>query len=166
MGQFSFLDCVTGEQIIDNIPKKVYLLVPKEFAGEYGPRILEEEYDGYGNFGGHDVYDLIADWNKEMIPEILRRAKKGSWHNTITDEDCEIMKAFLDGMPIENMKTRIGFRAEKRWIGILMACYDEDNAALEYPVKVTYSPTAVYEQCAPSPSDPNQGWPPEDDDDY
>ena len=45
-----------------------------------------------------------------------------------------------------------------RWIGIELACYDEDNAALPYPIKITYDVNAVYEYCAPSLSDPNQGW--------
>ena len=166
MGQFSFLDCVTGEQIIDNRPKTVYLLVPKRFAKEYGPRIVEERYDGYGNFGCHKVYDLVADWNREMIPEIIRRIKNGNWKSQYAHREQELMEAFYNGEPIENMKTCIGFRADKNWIGHLIACEDEDNAALEYPVKITYSPTAVYEMCAPSPRDPDQGWPHEDDDEY
>ena len=64
MGQFSWLDCVTGEQIIDNKRKSVYVLVPKEFGGGH---IKEGVYDGYGHFGGHDIYELVADWNKEYI---------------------------------------------------------------------------------------------------
>ena len=33
MGQFSWLDCKTGEQVLDNVRRKVYVLVPKEFGG-------------------------------------------------------------------------------------------------------------------------------------
>lgn len=163
MGQFSWLDCVTGEQIIDNKRRKVYLLVPKQFAETYGPRILEEEYDGYGNFGKYDVYDLIADWNKGMIPEIIRRAKNGTWKTSISDADIAFMNAFYRDEPYTEIKPT-GF-TEKRWIGILMACSDDDNAALEYPIKITYSPTAVYEKCDPSPVDRDQGWPSDNDED-
>ena len=46
-----------------------------------------------------------------------------------------------------------------RNIGIDLACYDEDNFSLRYPIKITHDPDAVYEDCDPSPSDPNQGWP-------
>lgn len=68
MGQFSWLDCDRENEghraILDNVADDVYVLVPKEFGGGH---ILETEYDGYGNFGGHDIYDLVADWNKEYI---------------------------------------------------------------------------------------------------
>lgn len=33
MGQFSWLDCETKEQIIDNKRRNVYVLIPKEFGG-------------------------------------------------------------------------------------------------------------------------------------
>ena len=57
MGQFSWLDCKTGEQILDNVARDVYLLLPN------GGHIRETCYDGYGNFGGRDAYALLATWN-------------------------------------------------------------------------------------------------------
>ena len=45
-----------------------------------------------------------------------------------------------------------------------MSCYDEDNAALEYPIKVT-TREMEYEEVAPSLGDPNQGWESDDDED-
>lgn len=56
-----------------------------------------------------------------------------------------------------------------REIGIDIACYDKDNATLLYPIKITYDKTAVYEACAFSWTDPNQGWScseDEDEDEY
>lgn len=45
MGQFSWLDSVTGEQVIDNRRRTSYLLIPQEFGGGH----LEEPcYEGYG----------------------------------------------------------------------------------------------------------------------
>lgn len=41
--------------------------------------------------------------------------------------------------------------------GNLMACYDEDNAALKYPIKIT-TKIMDYKDVQPSKSDPNQGW--------
>jgi hypothetical protein len=38
-----------------------------------------------------------------------------------------------------------------------MACYDEDNFALEYPIKIT-SRVTEYEWAFPSKTDPDQGW--------
>lgn len=60
MGQFSWLDCITNEQIIDNRQRDVFVLVPAAFGGGH---IHEWCYDGYGNFGGHDIYALVANWN-------------------------------------------------------------------------------------------------------
>lgn len=57
-----------------------------------------------------------------------------------------------------------GIDCELRWLGIVMACYDEDNAALEYPIKIT-TREMEYEKVAPSLSDPNQGWESDDDED-
>lgn len=45
-----------------------------------------------------------------------------------------------------------------RNLGIMLACYDEDNMKLKYPIKITHDATAVYEDCNYSPSDPDQGF--------
>lgn len=50
-------------------PKKVYLLNP------FGDPYVETDYDGYGHFGGHDVYALVAKWNK---PELCK-GEDGEW---------------------------------------------------------------------------------------
>jgi hypothetical protein len=144
MGQFSWLDCVDDKRaILDDVRKTSYVLIPKEFGGGH---IAEPCYDGYGNFGGTDIYDLIPVWNKAMIPEIIRRAKNGHWIASINEEQ---LTKFYNGEEID---------VPLRYLGIEMACYDEDNASLEYPLKVTYHEDAVYEDCKPSLSDPNQGW--------
>lgn len=165
MGQWSYLDCITQEQVLDFAHRDVYLLVPEKFADKYGPRIVEHCYDGYGHFGKYDVYEVVAEWNREMIPEIIRRGKAGTWYNSIGEEDIIALEAYYEGKPIPAGLS--GFKFETRWIGILMSCYDQDNFALEYPVKVTYDPHAVYENCSPSYGDVHQGWPAtnEDDDD-
>ena len=38
-----------------------------------------------------------------------------------------------------------------------MACYDEDNFVLDYPIKIT-TKEMEYEDVKPSRSDPCQGW--------
>lgn len=138
MGQFSWLDCVTGEQVIDNRRRNVYVLIPKRFGGGH---IKEECYDGYGNFGGHDIYELVVDWNRAFLEEYHKdHSFECKWlQNRSSVEDA-----------LANM--------EKRDIGISLACYDDDNASLYYPIKITHDPKAVYEWCPPSRSDPDQGW--------
>jgi len=165
MGQFSWLDCKTGEQVLDNVKRNVYVLVPKEFGGGH---IKEECYDGYGDFGGHDVYDLVADWNrehlaKEMLQDILTTDySKGDEKYYIYGLKRQIhtvqrLMDFKSGLPDDQMQEKYE-KDYKREIGIDIACYDNQNMALPYPIKITHDPNAVYEDCEPSLSDPNQGW--------
>ncbi|MBR5948190.1 MAG: hypothetical protein IKZ82_06025 [Clostridia bacterium] len=155
MGQFSWLDCVDCSQIRDNWLRDVYVLVPKEFGGGH---IKEECYNGYGDFGSgrptnpdgsytgtdfhtSDIYDLVVDWNRAYLEEYRKdRSFKCDW----LQKRSSVEEAFAT--------------MEKREIGISIACYDEDNARLHYPIKITHDPTAVYEDCGPSLSDPDQGW--------
>ena len=154
MGQFSWLDCRDGSQILDNVEADVYLLVPKEFGGG---RIKETCYDGYGNFGGKDAYDLVADWNREFLsknpnhrlPHADAETRSYEWYGKYADLSASREEV------VGSMKS--GY-AEWRGIGIDLACYDEDNASLPYPIKITHDSSAVYEECGPSPSDPDQGW--------
>ena len=143
MGCFSFLDCKDDSQI--KIYDTCYVLIPKEFGGGH---IEEECYDGYGRFGGHDIYDLVADWNKSYIPEVLKMAKDWKCDYWVIKFASDFVR-FINDMPIE---------IEKRMLGITLACYDKDNFRLRYPIKITYNKDAVYEECVPSEVDPRQGW--------
>ena len=154
MGQFSWIYSDTNKQLIDNRKADTYLLVPKPFQEKYGKAIYESCYDGYGRFGRYDVYDLIPEWNKEMIPEIIHRIKAGNWKCSTSEKDITNLQNYYEGKPIT---------CELRWLGIVMACYDEDNFALEYPIKIT-TKEMEYENARPSESDPNQGWESYDDD--
>ena len=145
MGQFSWLDCKTGEQVLDNVERDVYVLVPKEFGGGH---IKEWCYGGYGLFGGHDIYELVVDWNRKYLEEYRK------------DETfkCDWLQKY------KSVKKAFG-ELSKRGVGISIACYDEDNAKLRYPIKITHDPNAIYERCVSSRRDPNQGWLLEDDED-
>ncbi len=87
MGQFSWIYSDTEKQVVDNKTADTYLLVPKPFQEKYGKSIYESCYDGYGRFGKYDVYALIAEWNKGMIPEIIRRIKNGNWKCSTGEKD-------------------------------------------------------------------------------
>ena len=73
MGQFSWIYSDTNKQLIDNRRADTYLLVPPPFQAKYGKTIYESCYDGYGNFGGYDVYDLVAEWNREFLSKDMLR---------------------------------------------------------------------------------------------
>ena len=148
MGQFSWIYSDTNKQVIDNRKADTYLLVPEPFQDKYGKAIYEWHYDGYGMFDKYDVYDLVPEWNKNMIPEIIRRQKNGTWGCSMSEADIQNLQNYYEDKPIT---------CELRWLGIMMACYDEDNFALEYPIKIT-SKEMDYKDAKPSESDPNQGW--------
>ena len=199
MGQFSWLDCCdTSLQILDNIPADVYVLVPDEFVETYGRQIKETCYDGYGDFGRYDIYELVADWNKNYIDcdtftsksldagtpdsygglwdsekdelrkagfsaseiEKLNKKRQLEYYNKAVERSNKGMQAIKDfcaGKSDSYMKKNYGANY-KREIGIHIACYDQDNAKLKYPIKITHYAGGIYENCKPSPSDPAQGW--------
>lgn len=65
MGFFSWLTSDTKESIRNRYHKRkalpVYLITPEN------EKIYEPKYEGYGVFGGHDVFVLLARWN---APEV------------------------------------------------------------------------------------------------
>ena len=64
MGFFSWITCDTGRSICNRYSIRktfpVYVLIPKEFGGGC---LKENNYEGYGVFGGADIYSLFAYWN-------------------------------------------------------------------------------------------------------
>lgn len=171
MGQFSWLDCVTGEQIVDSYPRESYLLVPEKFGGGH---IAESCYDGYGIFGGLDVYDLVADWNRKWISDNKdnpkfptdwlcekENLKDYAWFKHYCDLSLspnEVMAKCKEEKANGGKGGCWDYPTEWRDIGIILGCYDSDSKKLKYPIKVTYDSSAVYESSARSISDPNQGW--------
>lgn len=158
MGQFSWIYCNTAKPVLDNEPRSSYLLIPEEFRSEFGGQayIKEECYDGYGRFGRYDVYELISMWNKKAIPEILNRIENNNWRCIRRNSEGEFSKFSL--RDIEDLKEFYKSNLQpNRIVGINMACYDEDNCSLPYPIKIASKPM-LYENARPSVSDSNQGW--------
>lgn len=151
MGQFSWLDCQTKKQVLDNVNADVYVLIPKEFGGGH---IHERCYDGYGHFGGEDIYVLAADWNRKYLSEYPERLLKATKKNLLKFSHYETYTN-LD-LPLEEVKHLLG--SCYRDIGISISCRDKDNESLLYPIKITHDKNAIYEECLPSPRDPDQGW--------
>jgi hypothetical protein len=65
MGFFSWKTSNTNKSISNAYSNRgaleVYLITPKNEA------ILETNYEGYGVFGGHDAYALLARWNRPEL---------------------------------------------------------------------------------------------------
>ena len=124
MGFFSWVTSDTNRSICNAYSGKktfpVYVLCPD------GTVIKETNYLGYGEFGGHDIYALVAKWN---VPEQCKD-EQGEW------------------LPDEQIRS----------YGIHIACYDQDNAELTYPIKLVENPNLSYESVAPSMSCRYQGY--------
>lgn len=173
MGQFSWITCDTNKQVIVGKCQEVHALVPKEFGGGH---IVEECYDGYGHFGKYDIYDLVADWNKDTATRDNFRTPKRDNYTSDPDGEKDYQRAcerfeyewkrFEDFKILsdEEMEKKYGWDY-KRLIGIDIACYDEQNEALKYPIKIAEYKFSTYENSKPSLGDPNQGWEEEEEED-
>ncbi|MBE6021923.1 MAG: hypothetical protein E7231_01665 [Cellulosilyticum sp.] len=71
MGFFSWIDCCDSKKNTKSALKTCYVLVPEEFTDILGNHIKENFYDGMGHFGGYDIFELIAEWNKQVLSEEL-----------------------------------------------------------------------------------------------
>lgn len=163
MGCFSWMFADTDNRKRLRCDRKGYVALP------HGGFILERCYDGYGIFDGHDIYDLVVDWNKEFLTTDLLKKPRRSDYMSGEDGDrryrhwladyeksCGAMKDFISGVPEDEITKKYGSEW-KRWLGIQIACYDEENAALRYPIKICRTRPKDYDSLPASKSDPNQG---------
>lgn len=106
--------------------------------------IIEQCYDGYGDFDGHDIYDLVVDWNKEYLEDIFCAMPEDHWGyhlkevaTAFQNDDTYALHKEVSRL-IDSGKEPSFFKDEwKRTIGIAIACGDEDNHSLPFPIKIT-----------------------------
>lgn len=171
MGSFSWIASDTGRAIRSSNynPFPVYALRPD------GEPLLETDYEGYGVFGDHDIYDLVADWNRKYLAEhpeflIIQHSRKWSEQlgTYIPDQPKKVCE--FEWYPfyanLQNTRKDIEREMKKlpdnkyfwyRHIGIEIACYDDQNFQLPFPIKLVENPVP-YAAAAASKGDPNQGW--------
>lgn len=174
MGCFSWMFADTDNQKRLVMEKPACIICPDNSI------IVEREYEGYGVFGGQDIYDLVADWNREYLsqhPEFVVKQ-----HGSVQGDDGKLLPfpdkrvdefswyplfADLSKTPAEiteEMQKQEPYW-EYRHIGIELACYDDQNAALPFPIKVCLKPYYKYEDLPASECDPDQGFESDDDED-
>ena len=175
MGCFSWMFADKNNEKNLKLDHKGYLLTPDNKA------LKAEEYEGYGQFDGYDAYDLVADWNREYLsqhPEFLVPQHGGKWDNEtnswITDpptkriDEYSWYKYYADlSLSKKEVKQKISedeevkekmIFPEWRCIGIDIACYDDQNAELPYPIKIVRDGRVKYNEVPASENDPNQGF--------
>ena len=175
MGCFSWCTSDTRKSIpccipFGDLPGTVYLLNP------FGEPYKETDYEGYGVFGGRDVYDLVAEWNREYLTsENIRRPERGNWQPGEEGDayyaramqkyygQCAAVAAYQagasDAFMQENYGKILGYGDGSDWkrcLGIALACYDEDHVKLRYPIKIVEHPVP-YDEAGISPGCPFQG---------
>lgn len=124
-----------------------------------GTLIQEPAYEGYGVFDGKDVYELVLDWNRNYLKDIVRRPEF-----TRPDADDAAIKAIIDAYASDDpdaLRTAVDAAAKtakyletdwKRCAGIHIAC-GRQNALLPYPIKIVDRPVHTpYGQLSPSES--------------
>lgn len=158
MGCFSWMFCNTKNRRL-KIGRPGYLLTPD------GGYIKEESYDGYGNFGGKDVYALVAEWNRPFLntnmlirPLISEYPLEEYYERAMRRYtlQCQRLNDYASfKLSDEEMNKKYGFDW-KRNIGIDIACQDEQNESLPYPIKIA-SCKKDYSKMPASKDDPYQG---------
>ena len=104
--------------------------------------IVENYYDGYGIFDGHDVYELVVDWNRNHLTTIIEKIKEKEGENFWGNYLIPLMIAYEhnDKDLIEQEVTKLSKKYPymkndwKRNIGITIACTHNDM--LPYPIKI------------------------------
>lgn len=159
------------EDVYEGAPSTVYLLNP------FGEPYKESEYEGYGEFGGRDVFELVLEWNREYLsPANLRKPARDDYCSgkdgdksyeaavRLYEGKCEAIVAYANGASDEQMRNEYGQIVGalrdgsdwKRCLGIAIACYDEEHVKLRYPIKIVEEP-CEYGEADISPACPLQG---------
>ncbi len=111
-------------------------------------------------FDHYDIYDLVVDWNRSHLGDLL---KVKSRHFLRWPEQLIAAILISDERALQLINQLYSpdhfMRYEwKRNLGIEIACYDEDNAKLPYPIKIVCSSNCYkYSDLPPSKSDEGQG---------
>lgn len=164
MGCFSWKFADTDNQQRLRIGHRGYLALPD------GNFLCADSYEGYGEFDGRDVYELVVWWNREYIAK-NPDAEVKAYSITLHDYAPKKLKDFwwypviadpsLIGPEVNRKLKELGphslFYVELRGVGIDIACDDQNNAALPFPIKVTKTTKKRYWELPPSIRDPDQG---------
>ncbi len=121
------------------------------------PAPRKEQYGGLWNF---EREELVKKGLSEVeIAEADDKKQTQNWKNAMRRREFSIkrLQDFAERkLSDEELCGKYG-RDYLEEIGIDISCYDDQNRALKYPIKITHDPEAVYENVGPSRGDPNQG---------
>ena len=117
--------------------RKLYVLCPDDSF------IAEPFYDGYGEFDGHNIFELVVDWNRPYLKDIFAKLQgeadaKGEavWGMQYAEVAIAAMEsdASAAAKAKEIFKSETDIEEWKRIVGIAIAC--ENNSELPFPIKI------------------------------
>lgn len=155
MGCFSWMyaDKLNTKPLL--IGNSAYVITPD------GSNLYESSYSGYGNFAGRDIYELAVEWNRPHLVQIFKDRNISflnfsaiEFAEAISQNDNQADIFLAKHLSVENRY----LKEWKREVGILIACYDTDNASLPFPIKIALSEDFSYFELPASKSDPGQGF--------
>ena len=171
MGFFSFMTADTGRSISINCsesgPFPVAVLIPKEFGGG---QIIAKCYDGYGDFGGYDIYELLAEWNRMYLtPENLEKPERDDYDSDEQGQEyfedamyryefySELISDYKNGMSEKKLIRKYGDEW-KRDLGTEVGADEDMREKLKYPLKIVEDLSLSYEDVVGDSKDcPYQG---------
>ena len=180
MGCFSWMFADKGNKVALRMGDMGYLICPDGTV-----HATSGGYDGYGCFGdcdSVDVYDAVADWNREVLskqPDYIVPQHGRAWDEktrSYYERKPKKLSEFswwpyysdLHMTPEAIRKVMRETTGDKYWeyryIGIDISCYNDQNAKLPYPIKIASVPDVSYSELPPSNGDPNQGFRDDEDD--
>lgn len=104
--------------------------------------IKEPCYQGYGIFAGIDIYDLVLDWNRDHLTDILKNPNYKQ-SRLFGSEVFDIAAAFQsqDNEKLQTIIEKLAGKAPylrtelKRSMGIEIAC-GANNHIIPFPIKI------------------------------
>lgn len=155
MGLFTFYTADTNRIIeVSGRGKSfpVAVLFPKEFGGG---SIEERAYNGYGDFGGKDVYNLIADWNKDYLQkDMLEVPVKENYSEEFYykmamkryETYCQVLDDFKSDKPKSLMNRKFGKDWKRELMINIWFSSDDMPGTLAYPLKIVENMDLTYEE--------------------
>ncbi len=149
-GQFSWMTQDTGNQIGSQRENTIFVTM----FDDKGNRYEEKGYDGYGEFGGKDYYELLAEMNginKDNVDELIDKCKVRVFGKDLTGKlrQCGIELAFESNKKLTVEAAKITGTTKLKY-----------PALYEYPNKFNKNRHDFNREAE---SDPNQSWYMEDD---
>lgn len=107
-----------------------------------GTVIEEPCYEGYGIFNGQDIYELVVDWNRASLRDIMTvilKETSGMYYElacALADRNASACPAIAEKYVKAGKIGPYVLKDWKRSLGIHIACGDK-NAKLPCPIKIT-----------------------------